>query len=180
MSFCRQNAERIRQLQSAHRHPSPSLQSSPDLTDEGPYVRRINGFLDHVDVGDYVVHGNLEAYSCVPLALRVPICCPQDGVSPPTICQPIRQIWLCATRLRSRGSAVASPARLSVKCASRLSDGCAPDFGGVANHLQPHTIVALPHCQCSITQLRRMGCLAGVVLTSRLTVLSRHITVCQH
>mmetsp|Transcript_11354 Transcript_11354/g.34118 ORF Transcript_11354/g.34118 Transcript_11354/m.34118 type:complete len:231 (-) Transcript_11354:966-1658(-) len=27
-------------------------------------LSRINGFLDHVDVGDYVVHGNLEAYSC--------------------------------------------------------------------------------------------------------------------
>lgn len=27
-------------------------------------LARINTFLDHVDVGDYVVYGNLEAYSC--------------------------------------------------------------------------------------------------------------------
>lgn len=27
-------------------------------------LARINGFLDHVDLGDYVVHGNVEAYSC--------------------------------------------------------------------------------------------------------------------
>ena len=26
--------------------------------------RRINSFLEHVDVGDFVVYGNLEAYSC--------------------------------------------------------------------------------------------------------------------
>jgi hypothetical protein len=25
---------------------------------------RINSFLDHVDVGDYIVEGDLEAYSC--------------------------------------------------------------------------------------------------------------------
>ena len=50
----------------------------------------------------------------------------------------------------SRGSAAASPARLLVECASWLSDGCAPDFGGLANHLQPHTIVTLPHRQCSV------------------------------
>lgn len=29
-----------------------------------PALARINAFLDHVDVGDYVVHGELEAYSC--------------------------------------------------------------------------------------------------------------------
>ncbi|MEW5301393.1 MAG: hypothetical protein WDW36_004254 [Sanguina aurantia] len=29
-----------------------------------PPVSRINSFLDHVDVGDYVVYGDLEAYSC--------------------------------------------------------------------------------------------------------------------
>lgn len=27
-------------------------------------LARLNGFLSHVDVGDYVVHGDLEAYSC--------------------------------------------------------------------------------------------------------------------
>lgn len=27
-------------------------------------LSRINGFLGHVDLGDYVVHGNVEAYSC--------------------------------------------------------------------------------------------------------------------
>ena len=39
-----------------------------DVSDRGlrnaPSVRRLNGFLSHVDVGDYVVHGDLEAYSC--------------------------------------------------------------------------------------------------------------------
>ncbi len=33
---------------------------------------RLNAFLDHVDVGDYVVFGDLEAYSCASQAPRIP------------------------------------------------------------------------------------------------------------
>lgn len=27
-------------------------------------LNRLNSFLDHVDVGEYIVEGDLEAYSC--------------------------------------------------------------------------------------------------------------------
>ncbi len=42
-----------------------ALGPSTDLADlrSGPPLR-INTFLDHVDVGEYVVYGDLEAYSC--------------------------------------------------------------------------------------------------------------------
>jgi hypothetical protein len=42
---------------SSRRHTQPYLASV------GPLCR-INSFLDHVDVGEYVVYGDLEAYSC--------------------------------------------------------------------------------------------------------------------
>ena len=52
-----------RTAESAHGLRSAEHQTATPGSLDDAY-RRINSFLEHVDVGDFIVYGNLEAYSC--------------------------------------------------------------------------------------------------------------------
>lgn len=46
--------------------PQCSAMSRQEVSADGNWCCRLSAFLDHVECGEYVVQGDIEAYSCKP------------------------------------------------------------------------------------------------------------------